>query len=187
MAGTLANEPLDTLHRGTHTCLIHRGLGEYMDSLARALARAEAKGQRVLWIGRKLDTRPIQDLLGRVGSPGRRANGRMRSTLRVVDDSLAVSSQRTLDPGALIRLLREETTLALDDGYMGLQVIQEMSGWMGTPRDIEAVKRYDAALSTFLPGTSCSVLCLYDRECSTPDQLLDLLDVRPHVPVDGES
>lgn len=185
MAEPFTSQPLDTLHGGAHSCLVYRGRSERVDALARTVERARECGQRVLWIGCEPEMVPQRNPgVGALGGRGHRT-GIERADERVAPFIVA-STDGMPDRPALIRLLREETGQALEDGYSGLQAIHEMNGWIAAMSDMVAVKRYEADLSTFLPGSCCSVLCLYDRKSCAADQLLDLLELHTHVFLDGE-
>ncbi len=178
--GMLQAEP-GGVYRGEHACLIYEDGDEYLDTLVRTLERAGKRRQRVLWIRQEPDTGPVQDVLERATHPGSGLQ-----MLTVADSTFALDAEGDLDRATLIQHLRQETIRALEDGYAGLQVIQEMGGWLESSGDPQTVRQYETALSTFLPGSSCSVLCLYDLHRCDPQQLLTLLEAHPQTLVEGE-
>lgn len=185
MAEPLTRPSLDPLHEGAHSCLVYRGPSERVDAVARAVERARELGQRVLWIGCEPEMIPPRSpaVAARGGWPPRA--GIERADERVARFTVA-GTDGILDREGLIQLLQDETGQALDDGYSGLQAIHEMAGDEATMPDMADLKRYEADLSTFLPGSCCNVLCLFDRECCPADDLLDLLELHTHVVLDGE-
>lgn len=85
------------------------------------------------------------------------------------------------DPDRMLRLLHNETAVALDEGWHGLRVAIEMTwalkGLPGSGRLVE----FEAKSNAFYCRSKCLAMCLYDLRCFSPLQLLYVLATHPTV------
>jgi len=148
---------------------------------------AWSRGERVLWVGRA----PIRN--GKAsGDPAwllafAEAHAPdAEAPLVVVDIGDYRAERGGLAQDRLASLLQTEMFRALVDGFAGLQVIQDVSTWGEVAASSpSSIPKYEAELSTFLPGSRCSVLCLYGVEAGDAKAQLSVLETHPHTVEDG--
>ncbi len=88
-------------------------------------------------------------------------------------------------PQRMLSWLREQTDLALADGFSGLRVAGEFG-------DIEAVHtnnseliEYESAVNRLFEEIPCTALCCYNRRQYEPEFLLEALDTHPTAAING--
>lgn len=85
------------------------------------------------------------------------------------------------DPDKMLTLLREETDLALAEGYAALRVTGEMTWALAGDPGSERLVEYESKLNRFFPDSKCYAVCQYDRRRFDAEMLLDILHTHPHV------
>jgi len=165
------------LHPGDHLCIIYHTDEEHRAILTEYLQRGLDAGERVVYIVDARTAEVIRGYLRDAGVDVAAVEERKQLVFLTPDD--AYMRQGTFDPEGMIKLLREETERALDDGFADLRVTGEMSwalrGLPGSERLIE----YETLLNTFFPGSKATGLCQYDARRFSPDILLDVLRTHP--------
>jgi PAS domain S-box-containing protein len=170
-------EKLKSLKPGDHLCCIYGTDDEHRALLTPFLARGLNLGEKVVYI---VDVRPAEEVLAYLREAGMEIDGYLETgqlkLLAAADTYMRVG---VFDPDVMISLLREETELALAEGYSALRVTGEMTwalrGLPGSERLIE----YEARLNEFFPRHRCLAICQYDMRRFVPALLLDVLTTHP--------
>jgi hypothetical protein len=154
-------DKVSDLMPGDHLCCIYSSEDEHRALLTPYLRQGLEYNQRVLYI---VDAHTAKEVLGYLRDDGLVVEPYLESGqlfILTVDD--AYMKGGVFDPDGMIRLLTEETDLAVSQGYAALRVTGEMTwalrGLPGSERLIE----YEAKLNLFLPESKCMALCQYDR------------------------
>ena len=172
------------LKPGDHLCCIYGTEEEHRALIAPFLCQGLERGQKVLYI---VDAHTAEEVLGYLEDEGIEVGPYLQSgqlLILTADDSYM--REGAFDPDGMIRLLGEETEMALSQGYSALRVTGEMTwalkGLPGSERLIE----YEAKLNRFFPGSACLAICQYDRRRFGPDILLDVLTTHPMAVIGTE-
>jgi hypothetical protein len=106
--------------------------------------------------------------------------------LRITDFAGASMHGSVFDPDRMLRLLQNETEIALAEGWHGLRIAIEMTwalkGLPGSSRLVE----FESKSNTFYCRSRCLAMCLYDLRYFSPLQLLYVLATHPTVIFRGQ-
>ncbi len=168
---------LGDLRLGDHLCIIYRNDEEHRAILSEYMSQGLRLGQRMVYI---VDARTARTLRGylrgaEVDVPAAEERGQLVFLTR--DDAYMRGGE--FDPQGMIRLLREETQRALDEGYEGLRVTGEMTWALRGLPGSERLMEYEALLNEFFPGSKATALCQYDARHFPAEVLLDVLRTHP--------
>jgi len=161
------------LRPGDHLCHIYRDDEEHRTVLVEYLHHGLIVGERVMCIGDASTENEVRGRLlhgeGGIGESERRGQ------------LVFLTRDKTLDPNAMISLLRRETQRALDDGCAGLRVAGEMAWALRELPRPEQLIESEALLNEFFPREACTGLCQYDARSYPAELLLDVLRTHPIV------
>ena len=89
------------------------------------------------------------------------------------------------NPERMVRLVRNETEIALAQGWSGLRFTIEMT-WLLTRRPgSHRIMEYEALANRFICSSKCLAMCQYDRRYLRPELLLQALSTHPVVVMAG--
>lgn len=106
--------------------------------------------------------------------------------LRVTNFAELSMYSSIFDPDRMLRLLQNETAIALGEYWHGLQIIMEMTwaleGLPGSSRLVE----FESKANTCFRNSKCRAICLYDLRRFSPVQILNVLAKHPTVIYRGQ-
>lgn len=168
---------IEDLGPGDHLCCIYETDEEHQQLITPYMISGLERNEKVFYI---VDARTAETVLGYLRDAGVTVEPYLESgqlALLAADDSYMRTG--VFDPDGMIRLLRDETSQALEEGFSALRVTGEMSwalkGLPGSERLIE----YEAKLNEFFPGSLALAVCQYDRRLFGPEILLHVLTTHP--------
>jgi len=165
------------LEPGDHLCCIYETEEEHRSLVTPFLRHGLEQGQKAIYI---VDTRTAETVKGYLVGDGFKVDPCIeKGQLEIIAAKDAYMKKGVFDPDGMIELLRNETEIALSEGYEALRVTGEMTwalqGLPGSERLIE----YEAKLNEFFPGSKCLALCQYDKRHFDSGLLLDVLNTHP--------
>jgi len=89
------------------------------------------------------------------------------------------------NPERMIRLVRNETAMALAQGWSGLRLTMEMTWLLARRPGSHRIIEYEAMANRFIYGSKRLAMCQYDRRYLKPELLLYALSTHPAVVVGG--
>lgn len=168
---------LSDLGPGDHLCCIYGTEEEHRALITPFLLLGLQRGEKVLYI---VDARTAEEILGYLRCEGADVDACLESgQLRVLSASDSYMREGEFDPDGMIRLLEQETRLALSQGYSALRVTGEMTWALRELPGSDRLMEYEAKLNRFFPGSACLAVCQYDRRRFSPEILLDVLNTHP--------
>lgn len=90
------------------------------------------------------------------------------------------------DPDLMIELLKSNLQQALDEGYSGLRVTDEMTWVFSNLPGVGRLMEYEAKLNEFIPDSRITAICQYNENRFTPKVLIDVLKTHPKVFLYGD-
>ena len=174
-------QELSNLEPGEHLCWIYESEEEHRSLLTPYLRQGLEHGEKIIYI---VDNHSEKEILGYLRDDGVSVKPYITSgqlSIRAARDVYLPDG--AFHPEEMIRLLGEETQLALDEGYPVLRTSIEMTwalrGFSGSERLIE----YESMLNQFFLSSRCRGLCQYDRRRFSPELLLDVLKTHSKVAI----
>ena len=172
------------LKPGDHLCHLYEAEEEHRALFAPFIRQGLERKEKVIYI---TDTHTNKEILSYLQNNGMDTKFYLQKgqlvTLRA--DEMYVQDG-DFDPLRMIRLLKDETARALNDGYSALRVTGEttwtLKGLPGSQRLIE----YEGQLNDFFPDSKCLAICQYDKRRFKPAILLDVLATHPIVVIGTE-
>ncbi|MDO8841992.1 PAS domain S-box protein [Methanocalculus sp.] len=176
--------PLTGMGPGNHLCCIYRTDEEHRAVITQCIRCGLERNEKVLSI---VDSR-FKDLIpGYIREDGIDPKPYLQSgQLEIETVQESYLRDGVFDPDAVIRQLAASTDAAVQEGYSALRVINEMALVPGNLPERARLIEYETLLNTFLPGSRCLMVCLYDRQRVPSDILLDLLMTHPYAVIGTE-
>lgn len=183
MLRTTANA-IAQLRPGDHACQLYATEDEHRAVLTPFMQHGLERGERVLYVADFHTAAEIQSYLRDTGLDVE--TYLTRDQLRLVSPADTYLHGGEFDPQEMIARLQTETELALRDGYTALRVTGEMTwalrGLPGSDRLLE----YEIALERFFADAQALAICQYDRRRFSPELLLRVVEVHPHIIIGTE-
>jgi two-component system, sensor histidine kinase PdtaS len=184
MAMSKASMSLEDVGPEDHLCLLYSTDEELSSVLSEYIGLGLQRAERVVYIKDCGDTDAILDHwtqnsldVERYFSTGQ---------LRIHSLTEMIMSGSVFDPDRMIRVLQNETKIALAEGWLGLRMATEMTwalkGFPGSARLVE----FESKSNRYYCRSKCLAMCLYDCRRFTPLQLLYALSTHPTVIVGGQ-
>ena len=157
---------------GDHLCCIYQSDDEQRIFLKQYVKQGLSRTEKIVFIG---DARKCEEIGKYLHDEGIALDHGVRSAQFV-----ALTSENNLDMEgrfdleARIDLLEGETRTALDQGYTGLRVIQEMTPGEGDCH-FQQVMDFAARLDSFLANNKCLSICQFDSRKLDVKQVLAVL------------
>ena len=168
---------LTGLQPGDHLCCIYETDEEHRALLTPFLRHGLERREKVIYI---VDVRTAEIVLGYLRQDGMGVEPFLGSGhLSIIGVKDAYMKEGVFDSDRMITLLRNETELALSEGYDALRVTGEMTWALRGLPGSERLMEYEAKLNEFLPGSKCLAICQYDKRRFDSPILLDVLTTHP--------
>ena len=168
---------LTGLQPGDHLCCIYETDEEHRALLTPFLRHGLERREKVIYI---VDVRTAEIVLGYLRQDGMGVEPYLGSgQLSIIGVKDAYMKEGVFDSDRMITLLRNETELALSEGYDALRVTGEMTWALRGLPGSERLMEYEAKLNGFLPGSKCLAICQYDKRRFDSPILLDVLTTHP--------
>ncbi|HIE15257.1 TPA: PAS domain S-box protein, partial [Candidatus Bathyarchaeota archaeon] len=107
-----------------------------------------------------------------------------KGQLKLLPSNETYLKKGIFDPDKMINLLREEEKKAIEEGYRALRVAEERTWILEGLPEPESIIKYESKLNDFFPSGRCIALCQYNINTFSPDLLLEVLMVHPHIAMD---
>ena len=85
----------------------------------------------------------------------------------------------------MVNLLKETEKQALEEGYLGIRVIGEMTWVLANLNDLEKLIEYENLLNSFLPDSKVSAICQYNEQLFDKNVLIEIVATHPTVIING--
>ncbi|MDO9540666.1 MAG: PAS domain S-box protein, partial [Methanocalculus sp.] len=176
--------PLTGMEPGNHLCCLYRTEAEHQTVITQCIRCGLERNEKVLSI---VDS-SVKDLIpGYIREDGIDPEPYLQSgqlEIQTVQESSLKDG--VFDPEAVIRQLAASTEAAVSEGYSALRVINEMTLVPGNLPERARLIEYETLLNTFLPGSRCLMVCLYDRRSVPSDILLNVFITHPYAVIGTE-
>jgi PAS domain S-box-containing protein len=176
--------PLTGMEPGNHLCCLYRTDEEHRAVITQCIRCGLERNEKVLSI---VDSR-VKDLIPEyIRDDGIDPTPYLQSgqlEIHTVQEYYGIDG--VFDPKAMIRQLAASTEAAVSEGYSALRVINEMALAPGNLSGRDRLIEYETLLNTFLPGSRCLMVCLYDRRSVPSDILLETLLIHPNAVIGRE-
>ncbi len=167
------------MRSGEHFCFIYQAEAEHRALITPFLRAGLELGQKVMYV---IDTHSAATIQAYLAEGGLAVEPLLESGQLVFKNAFdSYLSTGEFDPANMLEFLRRETQAALDEGYSGLRITEEMT-WLlrGLPGS-ERVIEYESQLNGWLHESACMSVCQFDRRMFEPELLLSILGTHPQV------
>ena len=162
---------------GQSLCLVFEYETEQQEVISAFLRKGVEKGHRVIYLISESHDASLLDYLQPGGGVGKTTGQLGQLRIQRADSIFNVIG---LDGMKFANWLRDETRQAQSEGFSGLSLTLEM-GSVAAEQSPTHLQEFESNLSKGLTGSAALVLTLYDRRRFSPQHLMYLLAVHPHV------
>jgi anti-anti-sigma regulatory factor len=155
---------LGELSGGSHVCWVVGDSAEYTKRAANVLSQGRAAGQKTV-------------VFGPEGSDVRAQLG--PSAVMVADPHVAFLDSGPLEPATMFAMFREQSALAVAEGYAGLCVVADMDWLLPGKPTSDAVVGFELLLDRVVAELNATVVCAYRRASFDTDAITGALAVHP--------
>lgn len=161
---------------GSHVCFFYQSEAEHQAVVTEFLKGGLGRGEKVIYIMDSHCARAIESYLeDHLDVETCTSTGR----LQIITFTRAYMYGSTFDPEGMLRVLRNESEIAVAEGWLGLRTSMEMTWvlkrWPGSNRLLE----YESRSNDFCGKSRCIAMCQYDRRHLNPALLLHALSTHP--------
>jgi len=164
-----------------HLCLLYRGEVELLTAVLPFIQKGVAIGERCIYLN---------------GGEEKLERVLKNATLTQTHDSGAVIllplqevwlKEGVFKQSRVLELLQMICRGAAVDGFSGTRIICDMTWTVRCGKQMELLHRLERDLTSFAAQNEVTLLCLYNRELFTPERMLELAKIHPHLIVGGKA
>jgi hypothetical protein len=167
-----------------HVCLLFEREEEKRQIVLAYVKLGVQRAEKVIYVGNAYRPETGIDLYSREDFD--RENSIPDGQLRITNFSELSMCSSIFDPDRLLRLLQNETAIALGECWHGLRMVMEMTwaleGLPGSSRLVE----FESKANTCFRNGKCRAMCLYDLRRFSPLLILHVLATHPRVIYQGQ-
>lgn len=166
-----------------HACWGFDEEGEFVDAALEFFNDGLRLDQRLIYVsGEPVDEQ--RERLDRLGDVGGMVD---RGALHLVELGTIYRPGETIDVEAQLALYAGAADAARADGYAGLRVASQATGFLAEPEAWVDRLRWESAADRILEANGIAALCGYRRDAIPPSLLGDLAAVHPAANFDAEA
>lgn len=158
------NPGLDHLLPGHHVCWTVQDSDEYVAESAHMLRQGEAYRQKPMVFGPAGTTRDELQPLAAV----------------CADPWTDVLGSAAFDPQRMYRMFRDQTAVAISEGYTGLRLMADMDWLLPAGSSSDAIVAFEVVLDAVVKELDATVVCAYRAESFDRDAVTAVHSVHPH-------
>lgn len=167
---------MSDLSSGSHVCFFYQTEADHQAVVTEYLAVGIGRGDKVIYIMDAHCARTIEAYLeDHLSVETYISTGQ----LQIMTFAHAYMYGSTFNPERMLRVIRNETEIAIAEGWSGLRTTVEMTWvlrrWPGSGRLLE----YESRSDDFYRRSRCTAMCQYDRRHLNPALLLHALSTHP--------
>ena len=164
-----------------HLCLLYRGEAELLTPVLPFIQKGVAIGERCIYLNAR------EDKLERVLKSALLAQKHDSGGLILLTVQDVWLKGGCFKQARVLELLQKLCSGASADGFSGTRIICDMSWAAGEAKPMALLHRFERDLTAFALENEVTLLCLYNRELFTPEQMLELAKMHPHLIVQGKA
>jgi anti-anti-sigma regulatory factor len=173
----VAASVMDQLRLGDHVCWAYDDDHDRLTATAEFIRGGTRAGQKLVYVTDSLSPAALDaglvgcgiDVAGLVGA----------GQLDIVEANTTYLRGGTFDPDTVVGLFRSMIETAASDGYAGLRAMGDMSWALRPGVELQALHRYETAVSALLAEGRGLGLCQYDRRHFPTGTLRHLATTHP--------
>lgn len=177
---------LKDLKLGDHICCLYESDHEQRATLRSFMQQGWERGEKIIHIMDELAS-PVAAIspgLKRRGGPTRGETEKEQFVVLTAQDAYLRGG--VFNPDEMLSFFRDETDLALEEGYSGLRVASEMTWALRKRPGSEELIEFESRLDAYLPHSKCMAMCRWDLNRFSPILLLYAITTHPIVMIGEE-
>ncbi len=176
-------EAIQLLDVHDHLCLIYETQEEQFSAVIPFIHIGLERGEKCIYI---VDENTAEAVLHTMENYGIDVGSATASgQLIIANKKTAYLLHGFFDPDLMIQFLKENTELALKEGYTALRATGEMTWMLGGEPGVERLMEYEAKLNYFFPEYKALAICQYNVNKFHPEILKEVIETHPKVVVGG--
>ncbi|MBI3193917.1 MAG: MEDS domain-containing protein, partial [Ignavibacteriae bacterium] len=176
-------EAIQHLDVHDHLCLIYETREEQFASVIPFMQSGLERNEKCIYIA---DENTADVVLQAMQASGIDVAGATASgQLTLANKKNAYLRHGYFDPELMIQFLKEQTGIALNEGYTALRATGEMTWMLGDEPGVERLIEYEAKLNYFFPEFRALAICQYNLNRFRPEVIKQVIRTHPKVVVGG--
>jgi signal transduction histidine kinase len=170
-------EQLDVLRHGDHVCAVYDDQAQQLNAVVPFVRHGLERGECCAYIADGPGSARLLRALAEAGVDV--ARERDRGALLTMSAEETYFSAGAFEPAAMLGLLDERVTRAVDQGFTGFRASGEMTWALGSQPGCDRLVEYEALLNDFFRERRVTGLCQYPRVAFPPAVVRDVLRTHP--------
>lgn len=162
-----------------HVCFLFDSEEDHRAVVGEFVRLGAERGEKLIYVRDARSEITIRDYLKKTGVDVEKCLA--AGQLEITDFVRAYMYGSVFDPERMIRLVGNETEIALAQGWSGLRLTIEMTWVLSRRPGSERVVQYESISNRFYRRSRCLAMCQYDRRYLKPELLLNALSTHPVV------
>jgi DcmR-like sensory protein len=177
-------QQIESLRRGDHVCVIHRGQSLTRSVIAPFVRRCLARKEMCIY---SIGERAKEDVAAELTAAGIDVEKAIEQGALTLLTSRQYMPLEKFDPSAFIALFRTRAQQALNAGFYGASFVAEMTWTVELNLPHDELVEYETRMNTeFFPNAPALAVCIYDRERLSAEHVLAALRSHPLAIVDDK-
>jgi len=166
-----------------HVCFLFDSEEQHRTVIGELLKLGMERGEKVVYVRDARSESTILEYIERAGIDAHASVA--KGQLEITSFARVYMYGNEFNPERMVRLVRNETEIALAEGWSGLRLTIEMT-WVLTRRPgSQRIVEYESMSTRFIRCSKCLCLCQYDCRHLRPELLLYALSTHPVVVMGG--
>jgi len=169
--------PVEQLRLGDHVCWTFDDDDERLAAMARLVAVGINDSHKVLYLTGPMRPEALLDNLDARGVPTGRAVDDGQLAVRPADEVYLAHGE--FDPDRSLGALRDQVSLARDEGWKGLRLVKDMAWALRLEPGADALTSYEAHANRLVVDGAAMAVCQYDRRLFPDAELRRVASAHP--------
>ena len=176
-------EGFKNLGLGSHVCSIYSSKEEQLSQIESFVEHGLKKNEKVLYV---YDERTKKEIIERFKSAGIDIENRLETgQFEFLSRNESYLKDGHFDPEIMFELISEAKEKALDEGYDSLRGVGEMTWFFKESPSVGKLMEYESKLNEFLQGKKITILCQYNEDKFSSENLIDVIHTHPKVAINN--
>lgn len=172
----IVSTELDEISLGEHLCHFYKSKKEQLANVVPFLKSGLEKNEKCVYV---LDKVSKEDMIETLSKEIDIKNYVKSNKFLFLTKEETYLKEGSFDPDLIIDFFKEMEEKALEEGFLGLRIIVEMTCISSKKHGVDRVLEYEAKLNNYLQTSKSIVLCLYNEKIFEPNLLLDVIYTHP--------
>ncbi len=169
----------ESLQQGSHLCFIYSSREQQLETLRSFVRKGLERNEKILYV---FDDRTKEEIIKYFEKKNLEIKELLDSgQFEFLTKRESYLKNGRFEPDNMFELLTKAKDRALENGFTGLRATGEMTWFFTEAPGVGQLMEYESQLNDFVQGKEMVILCQYNENEFSPENLLDVIYTHPKI------